>query len=47
MPASLLDSQLQSLERLDVDEWGGEIDIARPFEQVIAQSEDYVRGTMI
>lgn len=47
MPASLLASQFATLERLERDEWGGEIDIARPFEQVIAQSEGYVRETMI
>ena len=47
MPAALLDSQFDALERLEQDEWGGEIDINRPFEQVVAQSETYVRETMI
>ncbi|WP_299044770.1 gluconokinase [uncultured Tateyamaria sp.] len=47
MPASLLDSQFATLERLHQDEWGGEIDIARPFAEVVAQSEAYVRETMI
>lgn len=47
MPPSLLDSQLDALERLDPDEWGGEIDIARPYADVIAQSETDVRETMI
>lgn len=47
MPASLLESQFATLERLERDEWGGEIDIAQPFDQVVAQSEGYVRETMI
>ncbi|MEM8978101.1 MAG: gluconokinase [Pseudomonadota bacterium] len=47
MPASLLESQFATLERLQRDEWGGEIDIERPFEQVIAQTEGYVRETLI
>ena len=47
MPPSLLDSQFSTLEPLDADEWGGEIDIARPYEDVIRQSETYVQETMI
>lgn len=47
MPTSLLDSQFATLERLERDEWGEEIDIARPFDEVVAQSEGYVRETMI
>ncbi|WP_299149572.1 gluconokinase [uncultured Tateyamaria sp.] len=47
MPASLLESQFATLERLHRDEWGGQIDITRPFDQVLAQSEGYVRETMI
>jgi len=47
MPASLLESQFASLERLEQDEWGAEIDIAQPFDHVIAQTENYVRETMI
>ena len=47
MPTSLLDSQFAALERLDRDEWGCEIDIACPYGSVIAQSETYVRETMI
>ncbi|MEL6466568.1 MAG: gluconokinase [Pseudomonadota bacterium] len=47
MPASLLDSQFATLERLERDEWGGEIDISQPFSEVVAQSEAYVRETMI
>ena len=47
MPASLLDSQFAALERLQRDEWGGEIDISRPFDDVVAQSEAYVRETLI
>lgn len=47
MPASLLDSQFATLERLEWDEWGGEIDITRPFSDVVVQSETYIRDTMI
>ncbi|WP_299297773.1 gluconokinase [uncultured Tateyamaria sp.] len=47
MPPSLLDSQFATLERLEAGEWGSEIDIARPYDEVVAQSEEYVRGTMI
>ncbi|MEX0277618.1 MAG: gluconokinase [Ruegeria sp.] len=47
MPPSLLDSQFAALERLDADEWGGEIDITHSYYEVIAQSEDYVRETLI
>lgn len=46
MPVSLLDSQYDTLERLQDDEWGREINIERSFPEVIAQSEDYVRSTM-
>ncbi|WP_299369628.1 gluconokinase [uncultured Tateyamaria sp.] len=47
MPTQLLDSQFDALERLQDDEWGGEIDISRPYGDVVAQSENYVRETMI
>ncbi|WP_300020044.1 gluconokinase [uncultured Roseobacter sp.] len=47
MPTSLLDSQFATLEHLEAGEWGSEIDIARPYGDVVAQSESYVRGTMI
>ena len=47
MPTTLLDSQFTTLERLGLDEWGSEIDIAQPFAQVVAQSESYVRETLI
>ncbi len=47
MPPALLDSQFEALERLDRDEWGGEIDIAKPYAEVVAQSENYVRETLI
>ena len=47
MPTQLLDSQFDALERLQDDEWGGEIDISRPYREVVAQSEHYVRETMI
>jgi carbohydrate kinase (thermoresistant glucokinase family) len=46
MPPSLLDSQFAALERLGRDELGREIDISRPFNEVIAQSEAYVKETM-
>ena len=47
MPTSLLDSQFATLERLDKDEWGGEIDIAQAYPHVISQAETYVKETMI
>jgi len=47
MPTALLDSQFDTLERLDRTEWGEEIDIARPFGEVVAQSEGYLRETLI
>lgn len=47
MPPALLDSQFAALERLGPTELGGEIDIARPFSQVVAQTETYVRRTLI
>lgn len=47
MPTSLSDSQFTTLERLDNDEWGGEIDIAQAYPHVIAQAETYVKETMI
>lgn len=47
MPTSLLDSQFATLERLDDDEWGGEIDITQSYSHVIAQAETYVKETMI
>lgn len=47
MPPELLDSQFASLEALSDGEWGTEIDISRPFPEVIAQSESYVKGTVI
>jgi carbohydrate kinase (thermoresistant glucokinase family) len=47
MPPALLDSQFDTLERLDSDEWGGEIDIAKPYLDVVTQSENYVRETLI
>ena len=47
MPTSLLDSQFATLERLDDDEWGGEIDITQSYPHVIAQAETYVKETMI
>ena len=47
MPSSLLDSQFATLERLSQGEMGAEIDIAKPYGDVIAQSEHYVRETLI
>ncbi|MEP5761799.1 MAG: gluconokinase [Litoreibacter sp.] len=47
MPTALLDSQFEALERLEKDEWGGQIDIAQAYPNVIAQAETYVRETMI
>lgn len=47
MPVSLLDSQFEALEPLGSDEWGDEINIARPYAEVVAQSEAYLRETMI
>lgn len=47
MPASLLDSQYETLEPLNPDEEGSEIDIALPFPEVIAQTEACVKETLI
>lgn len=47
MPTSLLDGQFATLERLDADEWGSQVDISQAFPQVIAQAEARVRETMI
>lgn len=42
MPPGLLDSQFRTLERLEPDEQGREVDITRPFSDVVRQSEVYV-----
>ena len=47
MPTSLLDSQFDALERLGNEELGAEIDISKSYESVVAQSESYVKETMI
>lgn len=47
MPTALLDSQFETLEHLQKDEWGGQIDIAQAYPDVIAQAETYVKETMI
>ncbi|MEL6241180.1 MAG: hypothetical protein AAFY74_16635 [Pseudomonadota bacterium] len=47
IPPSLLDSQFGAFERLDPDKWSSEVDIARPYAEVVARSEAYVRGAMI
>lgn len=47
MPTSLLDSQFAALERLGPDELGAEIDIAAQYDRVVAQSESYVRETLV
>ena len=46
MPPSLLDSQYATLEQLLPDELGSVIDITKPFDQVVAQSETYVMETL-
>ncbi|MEM8786689.1 MAG: gluconokinase [Pseudomonadota bacterium] len=46
MPPALLDSQYAALEPLEPDESGQVIDIAQPFDQVVAAAADYVKGTM-
>ncbi|WP_299968654.1 gluconokinase [uncultured Roseobacter sp.] len=46
MPTSLLDSQFAALEPLQRDELGAAIDISRPLDAVIRESEAYVKGTM-
>lgn len=45
MPASLLDSQLDTLEPLQFDEWAVVVDVAPPMEQVIDNAADAVRQT--
>ncbi len=47
MPPALLDSQFDALEPLTCDEWGGQIDIAKPYRDVVVQAEAYVRETLI
>ncbi|MEM6594913.1 MAG: gluconokinase [Pseudomonadota bacterium] len=47
MPSKLLDSQFAALERLGASEWGAEIDIIKPYEAVVAQSERYVKETLV
>ncbi len=46
MPPSLLDSQFATLERLEPDELGREIDIDRSFDAVVDGSEAYVNETL-
>ncbi len=47
MPTALLDSQFAALERLQGDELGQEVDISRSYSHVVAQSEAYVRETLV
>lgn len=47
IPASLPNGQMAVLEPREQDAWGREIDITQSFDRVIAQSEGYVRETMI
>ena len=47
MPASLLDSQFEALERLGADELGTEIDISGSYEQVVLQSVTYLKETLV
>ena len=44
MPTSLLQSQFDTLEPLQPDEEGAEVDVAPPLEQVVAESEKRVRA---
>jgi gluconokinase len=44
MPASLLDSQLATLEQLEDDEAGGDVDTDLPVEQVVADAVALVTG---
>lgn len=46
MPPALLDSQFDALERLERDENGVEIDIAKPLADVVDATETYVRKNM-
>lgn len=45
MPSSLLDSQLDTLEPLQFDEWAVVVDVAPPMEQVIDNADEAVRQT--
>lgn len=47
MPPELLDSQFDALERLERNENGVEIDIAKPFADVVDATESYVRKNML
>jgi gluconokinase len=42
MPASLLQSQFDTLEELEPDEFGIKLDVAEPLETVIAEARDYL-----
>jgi gluconokinase len=44
MPTSLLQSQFDTLEPLQDDEDGAEVDVTPPLEQVVAESEKLVRA---
>jgi carbohydrate kinase (thermoresistant glucokinase family) len=44
MPASLLDSQLETLEPLAEDEWGVVVDVAPSLDEVVAAAADVVRA---
>jgi gluconokinase/shikimate kinase len=47
MPPDLLQSQFDTLERLAPDELGTQIDIAKPFADVVGQSERYIKEMTI
>jgi gluconokinase len=44
MPASLLDSQLETLEPLRLDECGATLDVTPPLDVVVAQAAEVVRA---
>lgn len=47
MPPALLDSQFDALESLGPEELGARIDISKPYQSVVAQTERYVRDTLV
>lgn len=46
MPASLLDSQLETLEPLEADEWAVVVDVAPPLDEVVAAADRAVRAEL-
>lgn len=47
MPASLLDSQLQTLEPLQPDEWAVHIDVAPTLDVVVDNAEQAIRDALV